>query len=41
MLQKQLTSEPVMALPKFDWQYALITDASKGTAETPGGLGVS
>jgi Reverse transcriptase (RNA-dependent DNA polymerase) len=39
ILQKQLTSEPVMAFPKSDCQYALITDAATGTADTPGGLG--
>jgi len=39
-LQKQLTSEPVMAFPEADRQYALITDAAMGTANTPGGLGV-
>ncbi len=39
ILQKQLTSEPVMAFPKSDRQYALITDAATGTADTPGGLG--
>jgi len=38
-LQKQLTSEPVMAFPKSDWQYALVMDAATGTADTPGGLG--
>jgi len=38
-LQKQLTSEPVMAFPKANRQYALITDAATGTADTPGGLG--
>jgi hypothetical protein len=38
-LQKQLTSEPVMAFPKSDLQYALIMDAATGTADTPGGLG--
>jgi transposase InsO family protein len=38
-LQKQLTSGPVMAFPKADRQYALITDAATGTADTPGGLG--
>jgi hypothetical protein len=38
-LQKQLTSDPVMAFPKADWQFALITDAATGTADTPGGLG--
>jgi hypothetical protein len=41
ILQKQLTSEPVMAFPKSDGQYALITDAATGTADTPGGLGPS
>ena len=39
VLQLQLTSEPVMAYPRSDRQYALITDAATGTAETPGGLG--
>jgi hypothetical protein len=40
VLQRQLTSEPVMAFPKADRQYALIMDAATGTAETPGRLGV-
>ena len=39
ILRRQLISEPVMAFPKLDRQYALITDAATGTAETPGGLG--
>jgi hypothetical protein len=39
ILQKQLTSEPVMAFPKSDPQYALITNTATGTADTPGGLG--
>jgi hypothetical protein len=39
ILQKQLTSEPVMGFPKADRQYALITDTATGTADTPGGLG--
>ncbi len=39
ILQKQLTSELVMAFPKSDSQYALITDAATGTADTPGDLG--
>ncbi len=39
ILQKQLTSEPVMAFPKVNWQYALITNAATGTANTLGGLG--
>jgi hypothetical protein len=37
-LMKQLISEPVMAFPITDWQYALITDATTSTADTPGGL---
>ncbi len=28
-----------MAFPRADRQYALITDAATGTADTPGGLG--
>jgi hypothetical protein len=39
ILLKQLTSEPVMAFPKSDREYALIPDAATGTADTPGGLG--
>jgi hypothetical protein len=35
-LQKQLTSEVVMALSKADCLYTLITDAATGTADTPG-----
>ncbi len=38
-LRKQLISEPVMAFPRLDRQYALITDTATGTADTPGGLG--
>ncbi len=38
-LQKQLTSEPVMAFPKADGQYTQITDAATGMADTPGRLG--
>ncbi len=38
-LRKQLISEPVMAFPRTDQQYALITDAATGTADTTGGLG--
>jgi hypothetical protein len=41
ILQKQLTSELVMAFPKLDRQYARITDAATGTADTPGVLGPS
>ncbi len=40
VLQQQLTSEPVMALPRPDRQYSLITDAATGRAEEPGGLWV-
>ncbi len=39
-LRKQLISEPEMAFPRMDRQYALITDAATGTVDTPGGLGV-
>jgi RNase H-like domain found in reverse transcriptase len=38
ILQKQLTSERVMAFTKSDRQYAIITNAATGTANTPGGL---
>jgi hypothetical protein len=37
-LQNALTSEPIMAFPRADKQYVLITDAATGRAETPGGL---
>jgi len=39
ILKSSLTSEPVMAIPRADRQYALITDAATGTADTAGGLG--
>jgi hypothetical protein len=39
ILQNSLTSEPVMAFPRADCQYALITDAATGTANTAGSLG--
>ncbi len=39
ILQQQLVSDPVMAFPRADRQYALITDAATGTADSPGGLG--
>ena len=39
ILKNSLVSEPVMAFPRADRQYALITDAATGTADTPGGLG--
>jgi Reverse transcriptase (RNA-dependent DNA polymerase) len=41
-LQRQLTthnSQLTLAFPKADRQYALITDAAMGTADTPGRLG--
>jgi len=37
-LQNALTSEPIMAFPQAGCQYALITDAATGTADTAGGL---
>jgi hypothetical protein len=37
-LMKQLVSEPVMAFPLTDRQYAFITHATTGTADTPRGL---
>jgi len=39
ILKRQLTSKPTMAYPKSDRQYALITDASTGSATEAGGLG--
>jgi hypothetical protein len=39
VLQQQLTSDPVMAFPRADRQYALITDAATGSADFSGGLG--
>ncbi len=39
VLQQQLTSDPVMAFPRSDRQYALITDAATGTANFSGRLG--
>jgi hypothetical protein len=39
ILQNSLTSEPVMAFPRADRQYALIADAATGTADTAGSLG--
>ena len=39
VLQQQLTSDPVMAFPRSDRQYALITDAATGSADVTGGLG--
>jgi hypothetical protein len=38
-LQSLLCSEPVLAYPRSDQQYALITDASFGDDNTAGGLG--
>jgi hypothetical protein len=37
-LQNSFTSEPIMAFPRVDRQYALITDAATSTADTVGGL---
>ena len=39
ILKRQLTSQPTMAYPRSDRQYALITDASTGSATEAGGLG--
>jgi hypothetical protein len=39
VLQKPLTSDPVMAFPRSDRKYALITDTATGTADFSGGLG--
>jgi hypothetical protein len=38
-LQSLLCSEPVLAYPRLDREYALITDASFGDENTEGGLG--
>ena len=38
-LKLALTSDPVVAYPRADRQYALIVDASTGTATTEGGMG--
>jgi hypothetical protein len=38
-LQQELTSDPVMAIPRSDRQYALITDAATGSADFTGCLG--
>jgi len=40
ILKNSLVSEPVMAFPRADRQYALITDAATGLADTAGRLGV-
>jgi hypothetical protein len=39
MLQNSLTSEPIVAFPQADRQYALITDAATGMADIAGSLG--
>jgi hypothetical protein len=39
VLQQQLTSDSVMAFPRSDSQYALISDAATGTADFSAGLG--
>ena len=38
-LRAALTSDPIVAFPRSDRQYALIMDASTGTATTPGVYG--
>ena len=38
-LREALISDPIVAYPRPDRQYALIVDASTGTATTPGGMG--
>ena len=38
-LRAALTSDPIVAYPRSDRQYALIVDASTGTATIPGGMG--
>jgi RNase H-like domain found in reverse transcriptase len=38
ILKNSLVSESVMAFPRADCQYALITDATTSTADTAGGL---
>ena len=40
-LQTYLCSKPVVAYPRQDWPYELITDASIGIDQQPGGLGPS
>jgi RNase H-like domain found in reverse transcriptase len=39
VVQKPLTSDLVMAFPRSDRKYALITDTATGTADFSGGLG--
>jgi hypothetical protein len=39
ILKNSLVPGPVMAFPRADRQYALITDAATGTADTGGGFG--
>jgi hypothetical protein len=41
ILKNQLISEPIMALPRANHQYALITDAANSTADTACGLGAT
>ncbi len=38
-LKSALTSSPIIAFPRKDRQYALITDAATGDANNPGGMG--
>jgi hypothetical protein len=39
VLQLQLTSDPIMAFPRSDGRYSLITDAATSTADFSRGLG--
>ena len=39
VLKLSLTSNPVVAFPRSDHQYALIVDASTGTSSIEGGMG--
>jgi hypothetical protein len=38
-LKNTLASEPVLSFPRRDQQFAVIVDASMGTADCPGGIG--
>jgi hypothetical protein len=40
-LKTALTSTPIIAFPKKDRQYALITDAATGDDNNPGGMGAN
>jgi hypothetical protein len=39
ILLQQFVSDPVMAFPRADHQYALFTDDATGTANSAGGFG--